>query len=91
MINYVATFHSHYGALTFCKELQNAAIPAELIPVPRKLSSSCGICVSFEHEDFAYLHDILAKSYEFDSLYRREGDEFVSICQNQLASCNSQD
>ena len=40
----VATFHSHYGAIMFRKR---AGGDAELRPVPRTLSSSCGTAVFF--------------------------------------------
>ena len=48
---YIATFFSHYGAM-HCKKLcDQASLPARLMPVPRKLSSSCGTCVRIEAAD----------------------------------------
>ena len=48
---YIATFFSHYGAM-HCKKLcDRASLPARLMPVPRKLSSSCGTCVRVEAAD----------------------------------------
>ena len=48
---YIATFFSHYGAM-HCKKLcDRAGLPAKLMPVPRKLSSSCGTCVRVEAQD----------------------------------------
>lgn len=48
---YIATFYSHYGAM-HCKKLcDRAGLPARMMPVPRKLSSSCGTCVRIEAED----------------------------------------
>ena len=48
---YIATFFSHYGAM-HCKKLcDQAGLPAKLMPVPRKLSSSCGTCVRVEAQD----------------------------------------
>ena len=52
MNNYIATFYSQYGALSLCKGLDNREIAAELISVPRELSTSCGVCVSFQHSDW---------------------------------------
>lgn len=44
----VATFFSHYGAMR-CKKLCDAlGWRADLMPVPRSLSSSCGTCVRYE-------------------------------------------
>jgi len=48
---YIATFFSHFGAM-HCKKLcDGEGIPAKLMPVPRKLSSSCGTCVRIEAPD----------------------------------------
>jgi hypothetical protein len=47
-MRYIATFHTHYGALKFQNDCRKAGFPAKTMPVPRKLSSSCGICVEFE-------------------------------------------
>ncbi|MCL2527430.1 MAG: DUF3343 domain-containing protein [Defluviitaleaceae bacterium] len=48
MDSYIATFFSHYDALVFFNYLNEAGITPKLIPVPRRLSSSCGTCVAFE-------------------------------------------
>ena len=49
-MNYIATFYSHFGALHFRKICQEAGIPAEMMPVPRTLSSSCGTCIRYEND-----------------------------------------
>ena len=51
MNEYIATFFSHFGAVRFHKLLQAADFSAELIPVPRSLSSSCGTAVRFFADD----------------------------------------
>jgi hypothetical protein len=43
----VALFLSVHHALRAEKLLMNAEIPCKLIPVPRHLSSDCGVCVRF--------------------------------------------
>ncbi len=50
MKSYLATFYSHYGALTFFNILKEKNINPKLMPVPRKISSSCGTCVSFDYD-----------------------------------------
>lgn len=47
MTEYIATFYTHYGAVEFKKHAQAQGICATQMPVPRKLSSSCGTCVRF--------------------------------------------
>ena len=48
MITYIATFYSHYGAIQFRRNCQAMNLSAEVMPVPRDLSSSCGTCVWFK-------------------------------------------
>jgi hypothetical protein len=49
-MKYLATFHTHYGAMRFCKLCEENRLPAKLSPVPRELSASCGVCVRFESD-----------------------------------------
>ena len=69
MNRYIATFHSHFGALSYCKALKKQGLAAKLMPVPRKASSSCGTCVSYEHDSAIDLNDC-----ELDSVYLEAGD-----------------
>ena len=47
MKQYVATFFSHFSALRFQRLCTKLGYEAQLAPVPRSLSSSCGTCVLF--------------------------------------------
>jgi hypothetical protein len=51
MIGYIATFHTHLSALMTCRALTELGIRAQMMPVPRKLSSSCGTCVRYWAQD----------------------------------------
>lgn len=51
MKNYMATFHSHYDAMIFCKHLKKNGISAKPAPVPRKISADCGTCIIYEAEN----------------------------------------
>ena len=64
MNKYIATFYSHFGAMTYAKALKKQGIAAKPMPVPRKISSSCGTCVSYEHDAAAYVEDC-----ELDCVY----------------------
>lgn len=44
---YIATFYSHFGAISFKKLCDREGAAAKIMPVPRSLSSSCGTCVRF--------------------------------------------
>jgi len=54
MNSYIATFFSHYDALIFFDHLKAKGIRAKLLPVPRKISASCGTCVSFSSKDLEF-------------------------------------
>ena len=43
----IATFHTHFGALTFQRKRKAEGTKAVMMPVPRALSASCGTCVKF--------------------------------------------
>ena len=47
MKQYIATFFSHFGAIRFQRLCTQLGWPAQLAPMPRSLSSSCGTCVLF--------------------------------------------
>ncbi|HHX75239.1 MAG TPA: DUF3343 domain-containing protein [Firmicutes bacterium] len=57
---YVASFHSISQALRFEKLLQTKAIGVKMIPVPRLISSSCGIAARFEEADYPAVASLLA-------------------------------
>ena len=50
MKEYIATFHTHLAALMTCRNLNGRGAKAGMMPVPRKLSSSCGTCVRYQAE-----------------------------------------
>ena len=50
MNRYVATFHTHLSALMTDRNLKAAGVSSSMMPVFRKLSSSCGTCVVYEGE-----------------------------------------
>ena len=50
MEEYIATFYSHFGAITFKRVCEKKGLKAVVMPVPRSLSSSCGTCVRFTAE-----------------------------------------
>ena len=48
MRDYVATSHTHLSALMTDRNLKGAGVQARMMPVFRKLSSSCGTCVVYK-------------------------------------------
>ena len=67
MMEQIATFHTHFGALRFHKRVKALGDGAVLMPVPRKLSASCGTCVKFSLPfDPAWAEEDLEAVYQVD-------------------------
>ncbi len=47
----VVVFHSITAALQAEKRLKGEGVAVKLIPVPRHISSDCGVCLRFERQD----------------------------------------
>lgn len=67
--NYM-TFKSVSYAMKVEAALRNCNIKYKIIPVPRSISSSCGLCVRFSKEDMDNLKTIIAQqSLMYDNIY----------------------
>ena len=78
-MNFVATFYTHLSALRTARALEGAGVQAELAPVPRALSSSCGTCVRYSAED-----PLLERmDADTEAVYRREWDRYVCLLRNE--------
>ncbi len=58
----VILIYSPSHAVQAEKILQRAAIPCKLIPVPRHLSSDCGVCIRIRQSDKAAALETLARA-----------------------------
>lgn len=63
-MEYIATFHTHYGAMTFHRRLMAMGDSPVMMPVPRRLSASCGTCVAFGMPFTAAM-----ANYDLDAVY----------------------
>jgi len=79
MTNYLVTFYTHSAALKFNKLCQTKAIDSELMPVPRKLSSSCGICARIQCTQS--FEELLVE--DIDSIYTYSSEEYVLVYQSE--------
>ena len=67
---HVATFHSVSQALRFEKLLQHNQLEVKIIPVPRIISSSCGIAARFPDDNLSAVTAILLRSEtEAEAIY----------------------
>ena len=66
----VVLFYSTSGALQAEKLLKKEGVTTKLIPVPRQLSSDCGICLRFEHSKETRVRVILEEGeVEIQGIY----------------------
>jgi hypothetical protein len=66
----VVLFYSTSSALQAEKLLKKEAVTTKLIPVPRHLSSDCGICLRFEQSEETRIRVILEKGkVEIQGIY----------------------
>jgi len=80
-MEFLATFHTHYGAICYDKHCKKTGIEAKMQPVPRSLSASCGTCVRFkaplppkvsDHEDMERCY-IVGENGEYSPAEELEG------------------
>lgn len=72
---YIATFHTHFGAMSFHRMLQKRGDKeACMMPVPRALSAACGTCVRFS---LPFAPDMAAE--DLDSVVRETGGSFETV------------
>jgi hypothetical protein len=63
----VVLFQSISSALRAEKLLKKEGIAYKLIPVPRHLSSDCGVCIRFSHQDESQVREALKEKVEIQS------------------------
>jgi len=69
----IVLFHSTSAAIRAEKVTQQAGLKVKLIPVPRQLSSDCGISLRFEWEQVDAVRAVLeAKGVEIQGIHRIE-------------------
>lgn len=79
MLDYVATFHTHYAALRSSQRLTAKGIENQLAPVPRVLSASCGTCVRYRADSSH--PELMHEDYE--GIYRSEGGNYTLLQHNE--------
>ncbi len=79
MSGYIATFHTHLSALLSCQALTAAGVAARMMPVPRKLSASCGTCVTYEASE-----PMLGKmDADVERVFAVEGERYTLLLENE--------
>ena len=78
MNEYIATFHTHLAALMTSRALTGLGVKAQMMPVPRKLSSSCGTCVRYQAEE----PHLAAMDEDVEAVYEKVGKEEYTLLMN---------
>lgn len=76
-MKYLATFHTHFGAMSFLKKMQKRGDQPVMMPVPRSLSASCGVCVQF-----TMAFEPAWADEDLDCVYEDEQDTYTKIFDN---------
>lgn len=71
-MEYLALFTTTTAAVKFRRKLQKEGLLSESIPVPRKLSSSCGIAIRFANIE--HLRSLVGEGVE--KIYSLQGDNY---------------
>ena len=69
----VILFHSTSGALRAEKLLKKEGIAYKIIPVPRHLSSDCGVCIRFSSQEESLVRKTIADKVEVQDICTLEG------------------
>jgi len=76
----VAIFHSIHRVMKAEKVLKLADVDFLLIPVPRQLSSDCGLAIRYAAEDQGRIEEILGREGLLPpEVYRRVGRAFERL------------
>ena len=73
-MEHIATFYTHLGALRFHRKGAARGDEADMMPVPRRLSASCGTCVKFSGE---FTPELAVEDLE--AVYLREGEGYREV------------
>lgn len=74
-MDYIVLFYTNSSAIKFAKLIKKSNYIGELIPLPRKLTSSCGMGVKFY-----FTSDLsLIISDEIEKIYAVEGNQYKLV------------
>ena len=74
---YFLLFHTIHDVLKVDKILKKEAASYELVPVPRNLSTDCGMCIKLENDLESIKSHI--EGIEMDKCFLFNGQEYVDI------------
>ncbi len=79
MNRYIATFHTHLSALLTCQNLTAQGVEARMMPVPRKLSASCGTCVAYQ----SAAPQLAQMDTDVERVFQLDGEQYTLLLENE--------
>lgn len=76
-MTYLVTFHTHFGAMSYQRECKANGLDARMMPVPRSVSASCGVCVRLQLPQPPPVEDAV----DWEGLYQEEQGEYTLLLQ----------
>lgn len=81
-MDYTVVFFTHSGAIKFERKMSKLKVSCSLQPVPRKISSSCGICakIRFDGNTDDLIEDEIQSLYkdisknQYELIYTHENE-----------------
>ena len=78
--NIIFTFYSTHLALAFERELKSSEINVKITPVPRQISSSCGLSGRINGQDLEKVKEVCNDNQiEYEDIYQIKGENFKRI------------
>lgn len=74
-MEYTVVFFTHSGAIKYHRYLKSIGIANETMPVPRKLSSNCGIGVRFKSDE--NINDMITEDIE--KIFKIELGNYIEV------------
>ncbi|WBW95703.1 DUF3343 domain-containing protein [Oceanirhabdus sp. W0125-5] len=78
-MTYFALFFTYTGAIKYEKFLKSKGCPCKIMPVPRKLTSNCGVGAKFTFEED--INSVISEDIE--KLFKVDGEEYTLIYEEE--------
>ena len=82
-MNYLVTFFTHFDAMSYQRSLNQLNIQGTLMPVPRKVSSSCGTCITFSTNMDSPLEGELIQMENYAELFQIIDESYILLHKNE--------
>lgn len=82
-MDYLVTFFTHFDAMAYQHYLKQYQINGILMPVPRKVSSSCGTCLVFSSDETTLSTAVLIQQQDYAELFQVIEEKYILLHKNE--------